>query len=97
MTPPPPVLTYSMCPCSPPSPRPSRLASLALLVLMLVLGRAEGPGAGRAEGPGAGAGRAEGRAEGPGAGRDSRPSFVLIMVDDLGIGDVGCYGNDTIR
>ncbi|XP_034043110.1 arylsulfatase D isoform X2 [Thalassophryne amazonica] len=28
---------------------------------------------------------------------DRKPNFVLIMVDDLGIGDVGCYGNDTIR
>ncbi|KAM4045872.1 steryl-sulfatase [Anomaloglossus baeobatrachus] len=27
----------------------------------------------------------------------SRPNFVLIMVDDLGIGDVGCYGNKTLR
>ncbi|XP_018104260.1 steryl-sulfatase isoform X3 [Xenopus laevis] len=27
----------------------------------------------------------------------SRPNFLLIMVDDLGIGDVGCYGNKTIR
>ncbi|XP_073701575.1 arylsulfatase D [Garra rufa] len=28
---------------------------------------------------------------------DSRPNFVLMMVDDLGIGDIGCYGNETIR
>ncbi|XP_071993951.1 steryl-sulfatase isoform X1 [Engystomops pustulosus] len=27
----------------------------------------------------------------------SRPNFILIMVDDLGIGDVGCYGNKTLR
>ncbi|XP_041933824.1 arylsulfatase D [Alosa sapidissima] len=26
-----------------------------------------------------------------------KPNFVLMMVDDLGIGDIGCYGNDTIR
>ncbi|XP_056414828.1 steryl-sulfatase isoform X2 [Hyla sarda] len=26
-----------------------------------------------------------------------KPNFVLIMVDDLGIGDVGCYGNKTLR
>ncbi|CAL8265859.1 unnamed protein product [Lota lota] len=32
-----------------------------------------------------------------GAHADPRPSFVLIMADDLGIGDVGCYGNTTIR
>ncbi|XP_068928943.1 arylsulfatase F-like [Petaurus breviceps papuanus] len=28
---------------------------------------------------------------------DSRPNVLLIMADDLGIGDLGCYGNDTLR
>uniref|UniRef100_A0A8C5P9H0 Sulfatase N-terminal domain-containing protein n=1 Tax=Leptobrachium leishanense TaxID=445787 RepID=A0A8C5P9H0_9ANUR len=27
----------------------------------------------------------------------SKPNFVLLMADDLGIGDIGCFGNDTIR
>uniref|UniRef100_A0A8D0H7W4 Sulfatase N-terminal domain-containing protein n=1 Tax=Sphenodon punctatus TaxID=8508 RepID=A0A8D0H7W4_SPHPU len=27
----------------------------------------------------------------------SKPNILLIMADDFGIGDVGCYGNDTLR
>uniref|UniRef100_A0A6I8N972 Arylsulfatase F n=1 Tax=Ornithorhynchus anatinus TaxID=9258 RepID=A0A6I8N972_ORNAN len=27
----------------------------------------------------------------------SKPNIMLIVVDDLGIGDLGCYGNDTMR
>ncbi|XP_075710101.1 arylsulfatase H-like [Rhinoderma darwinii] len=26
-----------------------------------------------------------------------KPNFVLMLADDLGIGDIGCYGNVTIR
>lgn len=36
----------------------------------------------------------------PSASRDLsglRPNILLLMADDFGIGDIGCYGNDTIR
>lgn len=29
--------------------------------------------------------------------KTSNPNFILIMADDLGIGDLGCYGNKTLR
>ncbi|XP_077150821.1 arylsulfatase H-like [Ranitomeya variabilis] len=28
---------------------------------------------------------------------NAKPNFVILLADDLGIGDIGCYGNDTIR
>lgn len=27
----------------------------------------------------------------------TRPNLVLLLADDLGIGDLGCYGNKTLR
>ncbi|NWX93651.1 ARSD Arylsulfatase, partial [Nothoprocta pentlandii] len=31
------------------------------------------------------------------AAMDSKPNILLFVADDLGIGDIGCYGNNTIR
>jgi len=28
---------------------------------------------------------------------DKRPNFVIILADDLGYGDIGCFGNQTIK
>ncbi|XP_058147592.1 arylsulfatase D-like isoform X2 [Dasypus novemcinctus] len=33
----------------------------------------------------------------PKAASGFKPNILLIMADDLGIGDLGCYGNDTLR
>ena len=30
-------------------------------------------------------------------GRGSRPNIVVLLVDDLGIGDIGCFGNTTLE
>ena len=27
----------------------------------------------------------------------SAPNFIVMVADDLGMGDVGCFGNDSIR
>ncbi|XP_035659712.1 steryl-sulfatase-like, partial [Branchiostoma floridae] len=35
--------------------------------------------------------------EGDGGKVDTKPNFLLFMVDDLGMGDVGCFGNTSIR
>lgn len=33
----------------------------------------------------------------PGIAADSHPNIILIMADDLGYGDLGCYGNGAVR
>src|SRR5262245_23073588 len=37
------------------------------------------------------------QADQPGGARPTRPNVVLILADDAGIGDFGCYGQQKIR
>src|SRR3954447_20105010 len=33
----------------------------------------------------------------PAAAAADKPNFIIILADDLGYGDLGCYGHPTIR
>ena len=28
---------------------------------------------------------------------DQRPNVIVLLADDLGVGDLGCFGNDSMR
>ncbi len=45
----------------------------------------------------AAAGAVQANAEMPAAEGDQRPHIVLINADDLGYGDMGCYGATKVR
>jgi arylsulfatase A-like enzyme/glucose/arabinose dehydrogenase len=60
-------------------------------------GPAGGPGAGLVAAADAGAARGVAAARVTGTPGDRPPNVVLILADDLGFGDVGCFGGTTIR
>lgn len=40
---------------------------------------------------------ANGVSESEGMNREAKPNIIVIFCDDLGWGDLGCFGNPTIR
>jgi arylsulfatase A-like enzyme len=71
---------------------PSRRAFMAAAGGLLTTTAVGGVVAGTAESEAFAAARAE-----AGADTGRRPNFVIVLADDLGWGELGCYGQDKIR